>query len=288
MQLKKLKLKLVHLILQQVLMALGSRCLDLFTQNPNESLNNLIWASCPKKIYQGLRVVELCTASALAYFNDGASSIARVLDRLNVCPGKSTNVAIEHFDRQRIRSGEKKSLKGDNHPKTPIEATNYRNSTSDDEFEDSILVEPTKSLRSVKQKSHNLSIKVEEEVESLDKTGKSAEVSLSNLEAASDDTNVNDATHCKTLLNILLYSNPPTWVYMSDSGEWQRPKPFIIQLQEENKVQLIREEEAGYTILNTKLPILAISSESKMCTTYLTRAVATEPSFSSKNILTEK
>eukprot|EP00794_Sanderia_malayensis_P001566 gene1566-1727_t len=45
---------------------------------------------------------------------------------------------------------------------------------------------------------------VEEEEESLDETGKNAEVSLSNLEAASDDTNVNDSTHCKTLLNILL------------------------------------------------------------------------------------
>eukprot|EP00794_Sanderia_malayensis_P001568 gene1568-1729_t len=66
------------------------------------------------------------------------------------------------------------------------------------------------------------------------------------------------------------HSNPPTWVYMSDSGKWQRPKPFIIQLQEENRVQLIREEEAGYTILNTKLPILARSnnideSKSALC-----------------------
>eukprot|EP00794_Sanderia_malayensis_P001671 gene1671-1861_t len=69
------------------------------------------------------------------------------------------------------------------------------------------------------------------------------------------------AKQCVLVLEhgLQAHSNPPTWVYMSDSGEWQRPKPLIIQLQEGNRVQLIKEEEAGYTILDTKLPILAIS-----------------------------
>ena len=64
------------------------RCLDSYTQNPNESLNNLIWKRCPKKVYQGKKIVELCTASAVAHFNDGASSIAAVLKRLGIIPGK--------------------------------------------------------------------------------------------------------------------------------------------------------------------------------------------------------
>eukprot|EP00795_Rhopilema_esculentum_P016151 gene16151-7517_t len=67
--------------------SLLTSCLDSFTQNPNESLNKLIWARCPKKIYQGRKVVELCTASAATHFNDGASSIARVLQRFHICPG---------------------------------------------------------------------------------------------------------------------------------------------------------------------------------------------------------
>ena len=86
-----------------------SRCLDSFTQNPNESLNKLIWARCPKKIHQGRKVVELSTASAVAHFNDGASSIARVLDRLGMCPGKHTNFAIHRCDNKRIFFAEKKS-----------------------------------------------------------------------------------------------------------------------------------------------------------------------------------
>eukprot|EP00795_Rhopilema_esculentum_P016962 gene16962-8461_t len=59
--------------------SLLSPCLDSYTQNPNESLNNLIWKRCPKKIYQGKLIVELCTANAVTQFNDGASSIAAVL-----------------------------------------------------------------------------------------------------------------------------------------------------------------------------------------------------------------
>ena len=86
-----------------------SRCLDSYTQNPNESLNKLIWARCPKTIYQGRKVVELCTASAVCHFNDGASSIARVLQKLGICPGKFTNAAIRKCDARRIAFSEKKS-----------------------------------------------------------------------------------------------------------------------------------------------------------------------------------
>ena len=86
-----------------------SRCLDSYTQNPNESLNKLIWARCSKKIYQGKKVVELCTASAVCQFNDGASSIARVLQRLGICPGKFTNAAIQKCDERRIALSDKKS-----------------------------------------------------------------------------------------------------------------------------------------------------------------------------------
>ncbi len=51
----------------------------LLNQNPNESLNNLIWKRCPKKVHRGRKVVELFTASVVTHFNDGASSISAVL-----------------------------------------------------------------------------------------------------------------------------------------------------------------------------------------------------------------
>ena len=79
-----------------------SRCLDSYTQNPNESLNNLVWKRCPKKIYQGKKVVELCTASAVATYNDGLSSVARVLKRLGIVPGYHTTAGILKADKARL------------------------------------------------------------------------------------------------------------------------------------------------------------------------------------------
>ena len=72
-----------------------SRCLESYTQNSNQSLNNLICARCPKKVYQGRKVVELCTSSALTHFNDGASSVTRVLECLQICPGKNTKALVK-------------------------------------------------------------------------------------------------------------------------------------------------------------------------------------------------
>ena len=85
------------------------RCLDSYTQNPNESLNNLIWKRCPKKIYQGKKIVELCTASAITQFNDGASSIAAVLKRMGIIPGKNTMAAVLKTDKKRLAIAEEKS-----------------------------------------------------------------------------------------------------------------------------------------------------------------------------------
>ncbi|XP_065066739.1 uncharacterized protein LOC135692514 [Rhopilema esculentum] len=79
-----------------------SRCLDSYTQNPNESLNNLVWKRCPKKIYQGKKVVELCTASAVATYNDGLASVARVLGQLGIVPGYHTTMGILKRNNARI------------------------------------------------------------------------------------------------------------------------------------------------------------------------------------------
>lgn len=82
--------------------SLLSRCLDSYTQNPNEALNNLIWKRCPKKVYQGKKVVELCTASAVAAYNDGASSVARMLKKMGIRPGSKTMAGILKIDAKRI------------------------------------------------------------------------------------------------------------------------------------------------------------------------------------------
>ena len=89
--------------------SLLSRCLDSYTQNPNEAVNNLIWKRCPKKTYQGKKIVEICTASAVTAFNDGCLSIADVLRKCGVSPGFHTMNAIMHCDMKRISVADKQS-----------------------------------------------------------------------------------------------------------------------------------------------------------------------------------
>ena len=50
--------------------ALLSKCLHGETQNVNESLDNLIWTRCPKRIYVGNFVLKTAVASAVICYND--------------------------------------------------------------------------------------------------------------------------------------------------------------------------------------------------------------------------
>lgn len=64
------------------------RCVGGYTQNPNESFNNLIWKNVPKNIFCGLSVLQLGVASAVLVFNKGQKSHLLVLESLGLVPGK--------------------------------------------------------------------------------------------------------------------------------------------------------------------------------------------------------
>ena len=49
------------------------RCARKATQNPNESMHQLIWKISPKSIYVGRRTVQTATALALSQFSLGAT-----------------------------------------------------------------------------------------------------------------------------------------------------------------------------------------------------------------------
>ena len=89
--------------------SLLSRCLDSYTQNPNEAVNNVIWKRCPKKTYQGKTIVEICTASAVAAFNDGCLSLADVLRKCGGSSGGHTMNASMERDMKRISVADKQS-----------------------------------------------------------------------------------------------------------------------------------------------------------------------------------
>ncbi|GFW84968.1 uncharacterized protein TNCV_682561 [Trichonephila clavipes] len=62
--------------------ALLKKCLGGKTQNPNESLNSLIWKFCPKTIGSSLQIAEIAANVATSVFNDGNQILITILENL--------------------------------------------------------------------------------------------------------------------------------------------------------------------------------------------------------------
>ncbi|GFO10610.1 forkhead box protein k1 [Plakobranchus ocellatus] len=83
--------------------SLLQKCLHGKTQNNNECLNKLIWDRCSKEYFVERKTVEEAVYSAVAHFNDGPSSILKVLNKLGVSPGYYTGQKCTAKDVQRIK-----------------------------------------------------------------------------------------------------------------------------------------------------------------------------------------
>ena len=62
--------------------SLLSRCLDAYTQNPNEALNHLIWTRCPKRTYQGKQIMN---SVLLVLYATSMMELAQLPESCNVC-----------------------------------------------------------------------------------------------------------------------------------------------------------------------------------------------------------
>jgi len=78
------------------------RCVRGTTQNPNECLNSLVWAHCPKHKHHGVKVVRCAAASAVCHFHGGAGSRERVMNRLMIPAGSHTKHSSLIKDRKRV------------------------------------------------------------------------------------------------------------------------------------------------------------------------------------------
>lgn len=79
-----------------------AKCLHGKTQNPNESLNGLIWDRCPKVKFAGRETVEAATYDAISYFNDGNLSKKLVLNKLGITAGYWCEGSLREMDAARI------------------------------------------------------------------------------------------------------------------------------------------------------------------------------------------
>ena len=87
-----------------------SKCLHGGTQNPNESLNNVIWERCPKQVWVSRDVVEEATYQVISNFDDGyQSSTVKLLEILGLKPGLFTTWWCKMLDANRINRANRKN-----------------------------------------------------------------------------------------------------------------------------------------------------------------------------------
>lgn len=83
------------------------RCLPGKTQNPNESINGVIWQRLPKTVFVGHQVLKLGATDAVLCFNDGSIAKVNVLERLSFRPGKLMVEGLIKIDEERIQKADK-------------------------------------------------------------------------------------------------------------------------------------------------------------------------------------
>ena len=86
-----------------------NKCLDGYTQNANESLNQKIWKICPKNQYHGAKSVRTAVGLATITFNDGLKILSEVLDHLNIPVGTLAQSFFAKEDSERIKRAELRS-----------------------------------------------------------------------------------------------------------------------------------------------------------------------------------
>ncbi|GFV04379.1 uncharacterized protein TNCV_920001 [Trichonephila clavipes] len=82
--------------------ALLKKCLGGKTQNPNESLNSLIWKFCPKTIGSSLQIAKIAANLATSVFNDGNQILISILEKFGLKINRNVCVSLAERDNRRI------------------------------------------------------------------------------------------------------------------------------------------------------------------------------------------
>lgn len=83
-----------------------NRCLGGFTQNNNESYNNLIWRIAPKITNSSARIVETATYIAVYLFNEGATSLLKIMNTMGIKIGRNAAQFTASSDTRRFNQAD--------------------------------------------------------------------------------------------------------------------------------------------------------------------------------------
>ena len=91
------------------------RCIGGFTQNNNESLNQLMWKTTPKSISGASNIVDIAANVAASCFNEGNFALLAFLHHMGVKMGTSSHQWVRATDINRISraNGQKRIAKKD-------------------------------------------------------------------------------------------------------------------------------------------------------------------------------
>lgn len=83
------------------------KCTHGRTQNPNESVNSVVWSRLPKTVFVGLSAFMVGVYDAVGCFNEGNITRCRVLKQFGMSVGINTKKAMLQIDRERLRNAER-------------------------------------------------------------------------------------------------------------------------------------------------------------------------------------
>ncbi|GFU49253.1 uncharacterized protein TNCV_2610131 [Trichonephila clavipes] len=90
--------------------ALLKKCLRGKTQNPNESLNSLIWKFCPKTIGSRLQIAEIAANLETSIFNDGNQILITILEKFGLKLTEMFVCPLAERDNRRIFTSKQRLL----------------------------------------------------------------------------------------------------------------------------------------------------------------------------------
>lgn len=82
------------------------KCLHSSTQNPNESVNSIIWSRIPKTVFVRMKTLQLGVYDAVSCFNKGNIAKCFVITELGMNIGKNCLEAMKKKDMERIQKAE--------------------------------------------------------------------------------------------------------------------------------------------------------------------------------------
>ena len=85
-----------------------STCQRGLTQNQNESLNSVVWARCPKRLFCGVHRYKIAVCDAVSQFSDGVQRKYYLFKTLNLTVGDNTKRGLSREQRNRLNKAANK------------------------------------------------------------------------------------------------------------------------------------------------------------------------------------